>query len=181
MLDQKLLYVDDEENNRSLFEMEFGQLYGLHLVDSGEAALEVMAKKRIDVIVTDQRMPGMTGTELLRVVRSLYPETVRMILTGYLDVDLLLESVNTGLASRFVVKPFALGEFRPIVAWGMGEFARRSGSQVVSPRKSRPVSREINQMHTQSLVLIEKSNSCYDKLLSSLGEFNLQLMNGNGR
>lgn len=102
----RILFVDDEPRvlqglNRMLyglrneFEMEF--------VDSGEKALEVLSQKPFDVIVTDMRMPGMNGADLLAKVSELYPETIRFILSGHSDQHLILKSVGT--THQYLNKP----------------------------------------------------------------------------
>jgi DNA-binding NtrC family response regulator len=74
--------------------------------DGGEAALEVLAKEPVAVIITDYRMPGMTGVELLRRSQELQPEALRIVLTAYTDVDSLMDAVNTGRIYHFVPKPW---------------------------------------------------------------------------
>ena len=95
---KRILFVDDEvfvldglkrmlRRMRTQWEMEF--------VDSGEAALGVMAQKEFDVIVSDMRMPNMNGAELLNEVKDLHPNTIRFILSGYSDKDLILKSLDS--------------------------------------------------------------------------------------
>jgi YesN/AraC family two-component response regulator len=72
-------------------------------VDSGVNALEIMASTPFDVIVTDMRMPGMNGAELLNEVKNLYPQTMRLILSGYSDEDLILQSISA--THQFIAKP----------------------------------------------------------------------------
>jgi putative nucleotidyltransferase with HDIG domain len=103
---KKILFVDDEgkvleglkrmlRSMRSEWEMEFAL--------SGESALEILKDKSFDVVVTDMRMPGMDGCHLLERVRNLHPQTVRIILSGHSDKDLILSSV--GLTHQFLSKP----------------------------------------------------------------------------
>ncbi|NVK55584.1 MAG: response regulator [Alteromonadaceae bacterium] len=103
----RVLCVDDEQNilraiKRALFTLKVE----LILVDSGEKALEVMAEKHIHVIISDMKMPGITGAELLAVVANKYPDTFRVILTGFADIDSTIKAVNHGRIHRYLQKPW---------------------------------------------------------------------------
>ncbi len=76
---------------------------------SAEAGLELMAENNVMVVLSDQRMPGMTGVEFLRRVKIMYPDTIRMILSGYTDVATLTDAINQGEIYQFVSKPWENG------------------------------------------------------------------------
>ncbi|MEL6943126.1 MAG: response regulator, partial [Bacteroidota bacterium] len=78
-----LLYVDDEEDNLFAFKAVFRRYHQVSLAVSGKDALELLENKQIDILISDQRMPSMTGVELLEIVRKKHPDIIRMILTGY--------------------------------------------------------------------------------------------------
>ncbi|MEO6953809.1 MAG: ATP-binding protein [Polyangia bacterium] len=113
-----ILYVDDERANRIVFEQSFKARFPVRVVASGEEALTVLREHPVSVLVTDQRMPGMSGHELLEQARLLYPETIRIIITAYGDVDPILHAVNNGLVARYLVKPWDRAELEQILAWG---------------------------------------------------------------
>jgi signal transduction histidine kinase len=100
-----ILLVDDEldslEPMSFLLEEEFTML----TAESGQAALALLAREPVEVILADQRMPGMTGVELLAQARALYPEVVRLILTAYTDFGAMLEAINKGQVYRYIIKP----------------------------------------------------------------------------
>jgi len=102
-----LLLVDDEENIvaalRRLLRAEGWQLLS---ATSAEQALELMARHEVDVILSDQRMPGMTGVELLRRAKQLYPETVRLVLSGYTELQSITDAINEGAIYKFLTKPW---------------------------------------------------------------------------
>lgn len=112
-----VLFVDDEINilqsiKRGLLDEEFGQFYA----ESGEKALEIMKSNEIGVVVTDMRMPGMTGLDLVRKISEDFPETVCIILSGYAQVSNLLAALNTGKIFRYIVKPWKMeSEFLPVI------------------------------------------------------------------
>lgn len=112
----RLLFVDDEERIVNLLRMMFRADYEVHTATSGAAALEIIAAHPIDVIVSDQRMPGMLGIELLNEVRLRSPATMRILLTGYSDLSAIVGSVNEGEVFRFINKPWDNAEIRETIA-----------------------------------------------------------------
>lgn len=112
----RVLFVDDEERVVNLLRMMFRNDYEVHTATSGRQALEIVAAHPIDVIVSDQRMPEMVGTELLSQVRKCSPATMRILLTGYSDLAAIVGSVNDGEVFRFINKPWNQDEIKGIVA-----------------------------------------------------------------
>src|SRR6266480_5820484 len=111
----KILIVDDEPANLRALQRLFRDTYEVLAVDSGKEALELLLQHDIPLLITDQRMPGMTGIELLKDTVSLRPQMVRIILTGYTDVDALVEAINCGQVYRYVTKPWNNEELRVTV------------------------------------------------------------------
>lgn len=107
-----VLYVDDEELNLKVFDANFRTRFRCLLASSAAEALELLARHAPDtaVILSDQRMPGMTGVELLEQVRALYPDIQRMVVTAYSDMDAVMAAVNRGQIVRYVVKPWIKNE-----------------------------------------------------------------------
>ena len=102
----KLLFVDDEMANVRLLERLFRQDYNCLTASSAEEALELLDQHEVAVIITDQRMPSMTGVELLKRSADRRPHMVRILLTGYTDLEALVEAVNCGLVYMYVSKPW---------------------------------------------------------------------------
>ena len=105
-LKPNILYVDDNETNLVLFEATFQNNYNVFIADSGEKGLELLDKNKFAVIISDQRMPGMTGNELLEKVEEKFPDVMRFILTAYTDNNTVIESINKGKIYGFFTKPF---------------------------------------------------------------------------
>jgi CheY-like chemotaxis protein len=104
---RSLLIVDDELSiGKALTRLLRRDGYHILMAGSGEQALEMLAMHRVQVIISDQRMPGMSGTELLDKVKILYPDTIRIVLSGYTDLNVITESVNRGAVFRFLTKPW---------------------------------------------------------------------------
>ena len=108
----RVLFVDDDERILNGLLALFRQEYQVLTAPSGEAALEIVNRGGVHVVVSDQRMPGMTGVELLRKVRDVAPDTLRLLLTGYTDLASLVGSINEGEIFRFVKKPWDNGDLR---------------------------------------------------------------------
>ncbi len=107
MGEHTLLFVDDEENiQRSLQRVFRKEGYNLLTASSGKEGLEKVVQTKVDLILSDQRMPGMSGVEFLREVRKTSPDTVRIILTGYADVQAAMDAINQGEVYRFITKPW---------------------------------------------------------------------------
>lgn len=102
----KVLYVDDEENNLSSFKANFRRLYEIYTATSGAGALDILSQTEVHVVISDQRMPEMTGVELFKRVKKLYPEPIRILLTGYTDIEALAEAINEGDIYRYITKPW---------------------------------------------------------------------------
>jgi signal transduction histidine kinase len=119
MSDFLILYVDDERANRVVFEQTFKNRFPIRCVAGGEEALEALRDGNVAVLVTDQRMPGMTGQELLEATRAKYPDVIRIVLTAYGDIDPILRAVNDGLVSRYLVKPWDRAELEQILTWSL--------------------------------------------------------------
>lgn len=102
-----LLLVDDEQNVISAVRrMLRGDGYHILTANSGQEGLDVLAKNKVDVILSDQRMPGMTGVEFLRSVKTLHPETVRIVLSGFTELQSVTDAVNEGAIYKFLTKPW---------------------------------------------------------------------------
>lgn len=103
----KILYVDDEPVNLSNFSMVFEDEFTILTASSGEEALKIFRdQKDISIVVADQRMPGMSGVELLERLRNHDPETIRIIITGYTDAADIVDAINRGYVYQYILKPW---------------------------------------------------------------------------
>jgi class 3 adenylate cyclase len=107
-----ILYVDDEEQNLVSFKAAFRRYHNVYTANSGMAGLEILQQYPIQLIVTDQRMPEMTGIQFLEKVIHVYPDTIRMILTGFSDIEVIISAINTGRVFRYITKPWDQNELR---------------------------------------------------------------------
>jgi DNA-binding NtrC family response regulator len=101
-----VLVVDDEQDNLDVVRFNFRKAHPLHFAKSGAEALEALKSLDVACILSDQRMPGMTGIELLKAARAVRPDAVNILLTAYADLPTLAEALNEGVVYRYVPKPF---------------------------------------------------------------------------
>jgi len=105
-MDYSILVVDDHKIIRDMLENSLSrESYIVHSADSAKEALKILSKEPIDVVISDEVMPAMTGTEFLAVVRKDYPDTIRIILTGHASLESAMRAINEGEIYRFLTKP----------------------------------------------------------------------------
>jgi len=119
-----ILIVDDEPeilfSLRGLLRRDFE----VHTAESGEEAMAILQQQPIHVVMTDQRMPAMTGVELLNRVQGAWPDSIRMVFTGYSDIKAVIDAVNQGHIFRYITKPWDPDELRGVLHQACAEYAR---------------------------------------------------------
>ncbi|MCF2443174.1 response regulator [Dyadobacter sp. CY345] len=110
-----ILYVDDEVNNLNSFKAAFRRDFNVLTVTSGKEGLEVLKSNRVHVIITDQRMPEMTGVDFLIEVLKEYTDPIRILLTGYSDITAVIDAVNKGHIYYYLNKPWDEQQLRIII------------------------------------------------------------------
>ena len=106
-----VLYVDDEENNLNSFRAALRRNYNIYTALSGEEGMDILSKNDIHVVVTDQRMPHMTGVQFLQHIPP-EKDNIRIILTGFSDIESIIEAINTGMVYRYITKPWDKDELK---------------------------------------------------------------------
>jgi two-component system probable response regulator PhcQ len=105
-MQHKVLIVDDEPIITNLLKDALSkEPYGILSASSAEEALPILDREKLDVVISDEKMPGMSGSEFLAIVRQKYPDTIRMILTGHASLDSAIRAINEGEVYRFFTKP----------------------------------------------------------------------------
>jgi response regulator RpfG family c-di-GMP phosphodiesterase len=110
-----ILYVDDEVNNLVAFKANFRIDYNIFTAETAEAGMKILRENKIHVIITDQRMPGQTGVEFLERAIKEFPEPIRILLTGYSDINVVIDAINKGQIFRYLMKPFNDVELKMIL------------------------------------------------------------------
>jgi signal transduction histidine kinase len=114
-----VLYVDDEKANRVVFEQSLASDFRILTAVDGPAALQLLEQHDIGVVVTDMRMPHMSGDDLLRVVKERWPHVIRIVVTAYSDIDPILRAINEGLVARYILKPWVRAELVQVLRWAI--------------------------------------------------------------
>jgi signal transduction histidine kinase len=110
-----LLIIDDEEEILKALNRQFRRDYEVYLARSAEAGLSIMTEHPIQVIISDQRMPGMKGAEFFGKVKNTYPDAIRLLLTGFADIQAVIAAINDGNIFRYITKPWDPVELDTIV------------------------------------------------------------------
>ncbi|HVI46275.1 MAG TPA: response regulator [Chitinophaga sp.] len=101
-----ILYIDDEIHNLNAFKASFRRQYTVFTATSAEEAEKLLAQHEFHIIISDQRMPKMTGIEFFESILERYPEPIRMLLTGYADINAVVDAINKGQVYKYFSKPW---------------------------------------------------------------------------
>jgi type II secretory ATPase GspE/PulE/Tfp pilus assembly ATPase PilB-like protein/FixJ family two-component response regulator len=119
----RILFVDDEQNVLNAMRRIFRQEnYTILTALSGSEALQLLQKEPVHILISDHRMPEMTGAELLRKIKELYPQTIRIMLTGHADVNAVMGAVNEGAVYKFITKPWNDEDLRLTVSLALEQY-----------------------------------------------------------
>jgi DNA-binding NtrC family response regulator len=146
----KIMIVDDEPANLRLLERLFRRDFTVITAASGAEALRLLEQHDVALLITDQRMPGMTGLELLKQTAALRPQMIRIILTGYTDVEALVEAINCGQVYKYVAKPWNNEDLRLTVERALAHYETNKGRHELLLANQRLTARlqEIQQLAT---------------------------------
>ena len=108
MEDEKInvLYIDDEEHNLVSFKATFRRIFNVYTADSAETGKNLLEEEDIQVILSDQRMPKMTGIEFFESIKDSHPNPIRILITGYTDVNAVIGAINRGQVYKYLTKPW---------------------------------------------------------------------------
>ena len=143
-----ILYVDDEPQNLYLFRSFFEHDYNVLTAESGNEALQLLQQQEIQVLLADQRMPGINGIQLLETVAREYPQTVRILVTGYADIDVVIDAINRGSVYRYLSKPWDIEEIKATIrnALEVYELKRKNQTLIGSLRRKIEELNFLNQL-----------------------------------
>ena len=102
----RVLYIDDEENNLHSFKASFRRQYEIYTANSAAEGLKILQNVSVHVIIADQKMPHITGVEFFKSIVNTYPDPIRILLTGYTDIEALADAINHGDIYRYITKPW---------------------------------------------------------------------------
>jgi signal transduction histidine kinase len=181
----RVLYVDDDPANLYVFEAACANDFEVRTAGNAEAALDILRRCDVAVLLTDQRMPGTTGVELAAAAREQFPDTIRMLVTAYADLDSAIDAINWGQVHRYLRKPWDIRELRATLKeacelyWMNREIAdlrrrlleteRVYAIGVVATSIGRELTRPIGQLN-ESLATARRSIETATTLLEALGD-----------
>ena len=111
----KVLYLDDEENNLRSFQAAFRRYYTIFTAKTSEEAFKIVKAEQPQVIFSDQRMPVTTGVEFFNALRQVFPDPIRILITGFTDVNAIIDAINKGHVYRYITKPWSDAEIKVAV------------------------------------------------------------------
>lgn len=109
------LFIDDEKSNLTSFKAAFRRDFNVFLAESASEGLDILRNNEIHVILTDQRMPEKTGVEFLSSILEEFPNAIRILVTGYTDMDALVDAVNKGHIFKYISKPWDNEKLKEII------------------------------------------------------------------
>lgn len=127
MTEDKLsvLYVDDEINNLQSFKAAFRRDFLIYTAASAKEGMKILNEVPIQIIITDQRMPEMSGVEFLEQIIPLYPDPIRILLTGYSDIQAVIDAINKGQVYHYITKPWDEEQLRNMIKKSLEVYALR--------------------------------------------------------
>ena len=111
----KILYVDDEENNLQAFKATFRRDFKIFLALSADEGREILKSEDVHIIITDQRMPDETGVDFLTSIIPIYPDPIRVLLTGYTDIHAVIDAIYKGQIYHYLTKPWEEEYMRNVI------------------------------------------------------------------
>lgn len=129
-----ILYVDDEENNLLSFKANFRFKYNVNICLSADEAMKMLETKPIEIIITDQRMPNVTGIEFLEKVLEKYPDPMRILLTGYADMNAVIDAVNKGKIYHYLSKPWNEEELDSTIARAFEVYQKNLETKIMNEK-----------------------------------------------
>ncbi|PLX50682.1 MAG: hypothetical protein C0613_03375 [Desulfobulbaceae bacterium] len=128
----RILVVDDDPGVRkALSRVLQGESWQVQTAAGGREALAVLQEGSMDIVISDQRMPGMSGLEFLTAVSRRYPDTMRILLTGHGDANLVLQAIADGAIYRFLTKPWDNDELLTVIRHARQAQKKKEGSDIV--------------------------------------------------
>jgi DNA-binding NtrC family response regulator len=156
----KIMIVDDEPANLRTLERLFRPDYQVVTAPSGVEALALLAQHDVALLISDQRMPALTGIELMVKTVAIRPQMVKILLTGYTDVGALIDAVNSGLVYRYITKPWNNDDLRTTVSRALEHYEDAKSKHTLGMENQRLRERlqEISELAVEGLDLISAKN-----------------------
>ena len=132
-----VLYLDDESHNLTAFRAAFRRDFQVHVTTEPTEAVRILREQPIEVIISDQKMPSLSGVEFFELIMPDFPDPIRMLLTGHADIDAVIDAINKGQIYKYISKPWNEAELKALVTEASALFHQRKamaqeGQQLLS-------------------------------------------------
>jgi CheY-like chemotaxis protein len=145
----RLLYIDDEPDNLLSFKAVFRRFYTVFTAPSAAEGLRVLQQETIDLIISDHRMPQLTGIAFFEQIRDQYPDVVRIILTGYSDVQSIVDAINKGKVYHYVTKPWKMDELKVMLDNALETYSLKRQNRQLELERNELLLRAVQQQKEQ--------------------------------
>ena len=174
-----VLYLDDEAHNLTAFRAAFRRAFHVHVTTEPTEAVRILKEHPIEVIISDQKMPALSGVEFFELVMPDFPDPVRMLLTGHADIDAVIDAINKGQIYKYISKPWNESELYALVEEASAQYRRKrelhsAGNKLLGQmQQARHLARQISDtlrdgipLDEQRLAQINEMANNIDALLS---------------
>ena len=127
-----VLYVDDEVVNLKAFQANFRRLFNVYIARSAMEGNKILQENLIHVVLSDQRMPEITGVEFLTSVKATYPNTIRILITAFSNIQAVIDAINKGSVYRYITKPWDMEELESIIQNAYEVFSLREENKILT-------------------------------------------------
>ncbi len=129
-----VLYIDDEPHNLTAFKAAFRRDYNIYLAESAQEARQVLDLNDVHIILSDQRMPVETGIEFFSSILKTHPEPIRILMTGYTDVNAVIDAINLGQVYKYLTKPWNENDIRIFIDRAFEVFSLRRENAILTSK-----------------------------------------------
>ncbi|MDD4155280.1 MAG: response regulator [Candidatus Cloacimonetes bacterium] len=173
--EEKILFVDDEENVLQAFKRNFYKIFNLSTALSGNEAIALINENEFAVVITDMRMPEMNGIELLDKIKDISPDTVRMMLTGYADIETTLNAVNQGNIFRFMTKPWPSDQLQRMIIAGIRQYRMIKTEKEILEKTLSGIIQLLNQiLALTNPIAMDKTHRMYNYAKHIINKLNIE-------
>jgi sensor histidine kinase YesM len=144
-----LLYIDDEPDNLLTFKAVFRRFYHISTAQSAAEAMRLLAQQPIHLIISDHRMPQLTGVAFFEQIKDQYPDLVRIILTGYSDIQAIVDAINKGKVYHYVTKPWKMEELKVILDNALETYDLKRQNRQLETERNELIIKSIQQQKEQ--------------------------------
>jgi response regulator RpfG family c-di-GMP phosphodiesterase len=146
-----VLYIDDEPHNLLSFRASFRRNFKVFTAESAAEGKKILETNNIQVILSDQRMPGMTGIEFFESILDVFPDPIRILITGYTDIDAVVDAINRGQVYKYLTKPWNENDIKNYIEKAYEVYTLRQENEKLT-RQLLDVNQKLEFLARQSLL-----------------------------